>query len=625
MEAKKWVNGTKGVLILVILSLVAGTLMIMQVDDHYQDFQQQQKHHQQLLTGDLKDSTEKRSQLRYISVASEWVKNIIFNGFLGARGEIWHRNSEMMRNNETRECIDVSYSFAVPGKPLIVNCCPPKPESEEAVIDFELPPPSALRVRRPAHLVDDEYIAKYKKAVAIMKSLPNTDPRSFQRQANMHRLYCTGSYNQKYSKTINVDIHNTWYFFPWHRMMIYFHEKILASLIGDENFTLPFWQWDTPDGMAMPKMYMEEPLFDVERDVSHFPPHLGDLSFDRRKNETKIDDAAMISKNLAFMYNQMVSAAQTSELFMGCPFKVGEAGFCLMPGTMEIAPHDTMHSWVGSNKNPDREDMGVFYSAARDPSFYAHHTNIDRLWDVWREMADYKKDIVDPDWLNAYFYFHNEKSELVRVRVHQIMNITKMGYRYQKVDLPWLNVKPKPSVPPKTARNKLKMYMKNAADQELNNMPQNATTNSIENSCFEPNGRTLDTNVRVRVHRPKAGRSKEDEGKEEEVLVVYGIHVKKDMYLKFDVYINLVPDDDDDDINLGPESREFAGIYVNLRHGVTKNMNEVNKRKSHLKLGISELLEDLEADEDDSILVTLVPRSESLEIYRNSVVRVLVL
>ncbi|KAI3961927.1 hypothetical protein MKW92_003028 [Papaver armeniacum] len=537
---------------------------------------------------DLKDSTEKRSQLRYISVASEWVKNIIFNGFLGARGEIWHRNSEMMRELDLDRRVispDLSTShdsFAVPRKPIIVNCCPPKPESEEAVIDFELPPPSALRVRRPAHLVDDEYIAKYKKAVAIMKSLPNTDPRSFQRQANMHCLYCTGSYNQKYSKTINVDIHNTWYFFPWHRMMIYFHEKILASLIGDENFTLPFWQWDTPDGMAMPKMYMEEPLFDVERDVSHFPPHLGDLSFNRRKNETKIDDAAMISKNLASMYNQMVSAAQTSELFMGCPFKVGEAGFCLMPGTMEIAPHDTMHSWVGSNKNPDREDMGVFYSAARDPSFYAHHTNIDRLWDVWREMADYKKDI---------------KSQLVRVRVHQIMNITKMGYRYQKVDLPWLNVKPKPSVPPKTARNKLKLYMKNAADQELNNMPQNATTNSIENSCFEPNGRTLDTNVKVRVHRPKA-----------EVLVVYGIHVKKDMYLKFDVYINLVPDDD---INLGPESRELARIYVNLRHGVTKNMNEVNKRKSHLKLGISELLEDLEADEDDSLLVTLVPRSES--------------
>ncbi|KAI3954936.1 hypothetical protein MKW92_039299 [Papaver armeniacum] len=492
---------------------------------------------------DLKDSTEKRSQLRYISVASEWVKNIIFNGFLGARGEIWHRNSEMMRELDLDRRVispDLSTchdSFAVPGKPIIVNCCPPKPESEEAVIDFELPPPSALRVGRPAHLVDDEHC---------------------QRQANMHCLYCTGSYNQKYSKTINVDIHNT-------------------CLIGDENFTLPFWQWDTPDGMAMPKMYMEEPLFDVERDVSHFPPHLGDLSFDIRKNETKIDDAAMISKNLAFMYNQMVSAAQTSELFMGCPFKVGEAGFCLMPGIMEIAPHDTMHSWVGSNKNPDREDMGVFYSAAWDPSFYAHHTNIDRLWDVWREMADYKKDIVDPDWLNAYFYFHNEQSQLVRARVHQIMNITKMGYGYQKVDLPWLNVKPKPSVPPKTARNKLK----------------NATTNSIENSCSEPNGRTLDTNVRVRVHRPKAGRSKEDKGKEEEVLVVYGIHVKKDMYLKFDVYINLVPDDDDDDINLGPESREFAGIY------------------SHLKLGISELLEDLEADEDDSILVTLVPRSES--------------
>ncbi|CAL9021944.1 unnamed protein product [Prunus brigantina] len=54
------------------------------------------------------------------------------------------------------------------------------------------------------------------------------------------------------------------------------------------------------------------------------------------------------------------------------------------PGIVERAPHNTMHKWVGSNFQPKREDMGAFYSAARDPTFYAHQANIDRLWELVR-------------------------------------------------------------------------------------------------------------------------------------------------------------------------------------------------------------------------------------------------
>ncbi|MCL7030865.1 hypothetical protein MKW94_004897 [Papaver nudicaule] len=137
-----------------------------------------------------------------------------------------------------------------------------------------------------------------------------------------------------------------------------------------------------------------------------------------------------------------------------------------------------------------------------------------------------------------------------------------------------------------------------------------------KSSCFKPKGRILDSNVKVRVYRPRKSRSKKEKEEEEEVLVVYGIDVKKDMYVKFDVYVNLVLDGNDSDIKLGPESREFAGTYVDLAHGVTKIANEGDtmiktKRKTNLKLGISELLGDLKADEEDSILVTLVPRTGS--------------
>ena len=64
------------------------------------------------------------------------------------------------------------------------NCCSPLPKK---IIDFRLPSPSSpLRTRRAAHLVDEDYVAKYAEAISLMKSLPEDDPRNFYQQANVH-------------------------------------------------------------------------------------------------------------------------------------------------------------------------------------------------------------------------------------------------------------------------------------------------------------------------------------------------------------------------------------------------------------------------------------------------------
>ncbi|KAB5561338.1 hypothetical protein DKX38_006295 [Salix brachista] len=81
------------------------------------------------------------------------------------------------------------------------------------------------------------------------------------------------------------------------------------------------------------------------------------------------------------------------------------------------------------------------------------------------------------------------------------------------------------------------------------------------------------------------------------------------LYVKFDVYVNVV-----NETIMNPRLREFAGTFVHIDPGVIRVAREANletlRKKTDLKLGISEVLEDLEADGDDIIWVTSVSRSK---------------
>jgi len=70
--------------------------------------------------------------------------------------------------------------------------------------------------------------------------------------------------------------------------------------------------------------------------------------------------------------------------------------------------------------------------------------------------------------------------------------------------------------------------------------------------------------------------------------------------VKFDVYINY-----EDDVAGGPSKVEFVGSFVSVAH---KHKHKHKKMKTNLRLGISELLEDLGAEDDEHVLVTLVPK-----------------
>ncbi|XP_021902258.1 polyphenol oxidase, chloroplastic-like [Carica papaya] len=468
-----------------------------------------------------------------------------------------------------------------------VNCCPP---ISTKILDFKSTlSDSPLRVRLAANLVDNDYIVKYQKATELMKALPNDDPRNFMQQANVHCAYCEGSYYQVGFPDLEFQIHRSWLFFPWHRYYLYFYEKILGKLIGDPTFALPFWNWDSPCGMQIPAIYVnpKSPLYNNLRNTSHQPPTLVDLDYNCTNNST-ISNQEQLSRNLKIMYRQMVWNGKTASLFFGKAYRAGQEP---NPGggSIEYTPHSTVHLWSGDDKQPNLEDMGSFYSAGRDPLFFAHHANVDRMWKIWKTLGGKRTDLSDPDWLNANFLFYDENANLVRVKVEDCLNIEKLGYVYQDVEIPWRESKP----------TSIRSYKKKNVSGSLSATVAGTTKitiNTINQSSFPL---VLEKEVTLEVTRPRKSRSRKEKEEEEEVLVIENIEFQRDASLKFDVHIN-----DEGNMQINPEHTEFAGSFVNVPH-IYKHGTKI---KTCLTLGLSDLLEDLGIEDDDSILVTLVPR-----------------
>ncbi|KAL5547187.1 hypothetical protein UlMin_006874 [Ulmus minor] len=113
---------------------------------------------------------------------------------------------------------------------------------------------------------------------------------------------------------------------------------------------------------------------------------------------------------------------------------------------------------------------------------------------------------------------------------------------------------------------------------------------------------TLDKVVSTVVARPKKSRSKKEKDDEEEVLVIGGIQFDRNVAVKFDVYVN----DEDQESPSGADKAEFAGSLVNVPH--SQGRGKAKEMTTTLRLGLTDLLEDVGAEDDESVVVTLVPK-----------------
>lgn len=117
-----------------------------------------------------------------------------------------------------------------------------------------------------------------------------------------------------------MQVHFSWLFLPWHRWYLYFHERILASLVGDPGFSLLYWNWDDQinGGNVMPDMFTRNgtAIYDPKRNPAHLPPFLVHLS----PADNSTDNSITANENLNAMYQSIVTAT-TPELFLGGAYR----------------------------------------------------------------------------------------------------------------------------------------------------------------------------------------------------------------------------------------------------------------------------------------------------------------
>ncbi|KAL2652676.1 hypothetical protein R1flu_020804 [Riccia fluitans] len=296
---------------------------------------------------------------------------------------------------------------SIAGRPAI--CCPGAEidlTNVPPVVDF-IPKRDRLgghRVRKALQCLSGEelevYTQKLTKAYDLMRALPPSDPRSLHQQGIIHCAYGTGSFVQDGLSAVNnftIDIHFSWLFLPWHRMFVYFHERILQKLLDDPTFTLHFWNFDNgldgtksysaqghnegcfKPGHLFPEIYnnISSSTFEPDRSNRTLVPGIPvDLAFPvpapLPDNAPPVPAEEAVPRNREVMHKAM-ERGNVSRHFFGITFKYGDPRPepLVGGGSLEFFPHNSMHTWVGGL-------MRVPPTATFDPIFYPAHENIER-------------------------------------------------------------------------------------------------------------------------------------------------------------------------------------------------------------------------------------------------------
>jgi tyrosinase len=251
---------------------------------------------------------------------------------------------------------------------------------------------------------NDRDLAAYRRGVAAMKTLPASDPRNWIRFADIHRSYCP---------------HGNWYFLPWHRAYLVALENIIGDLAGKPDFALPYWDWSAM--RQLPPAFAEGNA--RSNPLNHLRPGL-------QRTAALPDDmvgSQVMSRILASPDFEAFGSARPRGQNSAAAQWQRRLG---AKTELEFNPHDGVHGALGG-------DLAQVNVASRDPIFYLHHANVDRLWAIWNARGNANS--PEAIWRNFAFNrnFINADGSPWNVAVNNLQSPAALGYRYDDEEGPF--------------------------------------------------------------------------------------------------------------------------------------------------------------------------------------------
>jgi hypothetical protein len=253
------------------------------------------------------------------------------------------------------------------------------------------------------------------------------DPTGLAYQAAIH-----GTYMATMDPILKQCQHGSYLFLAWHRMYLYYFERILRKASGDPTLTLPYWNYEDPTQLALPAIYRlpantaTNSLYTPLRD-----PNINTGTWTLRPSD--VDDGVAMS-DLNF------DSPMGSGASFGGQIMPGPVHFNGPHGELESQPHDLVHMRIGGATGL----MSDPNTAAQDPIFWVHHANIDRLWKRWLAQGGGRSDpLLDQVWMTTNFTFYDENKNPVTLSGSQVIDtLSQLGYIYDDDPVPVLPIIP---------------------------------------------------------------------------------------------------------------------------------------------------------------------------------------
>lgn len=258
---------------------------------------------------------------------------------------------------------------------------------------------------------NDPIVQTYRDAVGIMKAKPASDPFSWVSLAMIHGTD---------PDTYHFCPHGDWYFLPWHRAFTTMYEGIVRKLTNNPSFAMPYWDWTT--NPLMPEVFLSP------KTSAGKPNWLYVLPSEGQGPRTWPAATPIPVENVGPAVLQQILEATNYEQF----------GTSRNPNQTNLDP-----SWVplgggaqgvleGNAHNMVHNDIGGWMPSAsspRDPIFFMHHSNIDRIWAVWNVN---NQNSTNPLWTDMQFTnnFLNPDGSSWSPKVSDLYVPENLGYTY---------------------------------------------------------------------------------------------------------------------------------------------------------------------------------------------------